>query len=105
MLCVGYTRGALEKSCTDCYTVAKYLKAYNCVIHSLPNGNLDLRNDDENLHLYPSKDCSKGQEKIGKRKKVNLIWKKRSTTMRCDNCKRFSHNRRTYQHAPVTKKV
>ena len=49
VLCVSYTRENLDELCDDCYTVAKYLKAYSSVIYPLPGSNLDPRNDDENL--------------------------------------------------------
>lgn len=105
VLCVGYTRGNLEELCDDCYTVAKYLKAYSSVIHPLPDSNLDPRNDDENLQPPPLKRLPGRPKKNRRREEDEAAKRKRSTTVRCDNCKGFGHNRRTCQRAPVAKKV
>lgn len=76
--CLLIVKENLEELCDDCFTVAKYLKAYSSVIHPLPNSQLDPRNDDENLksptlkkmHKRPRKNMRKEEGEPILRKKV-----------------------------------
>ena len=59
--------------CDEYYIVSKYLKAYNSVIHLLPNTNLDPKNNDENLQPSPLKILLRMPRKIREKKKANLL--------------------------------
>ena len=96
--------------CDHHYTKACYQWTYFDIIHPVPDLSMvEYREDPEDivlpLHLksLPGRPRKNRRHEPGEGPSGPGV-ARRSTTMRCDNCKQFGHNKRTCQRDPTTVK-
>lgn len=108
IICIGYKRENPEDYVDDYYSVKRYLKAYENVIHPLPQ--IDLDTEDTSLHMLPPPlKRLPGRPRVNRTRQENEVGpstvSKRSCIVRCNNCGQLGHNKRSCQRDPVDRRV
>ena len=101
-----YRGQKLETYCDPCFSTEMYLKTYSGMIHPIPHEKRwpPLLDVTPKTVLPPPLRRAPGRPRVNRRRgpdEPGQSQVKRSTTMRCGNCKVFGHNTRTCQRAPV----
>ncbi|XP_042483103.1 uncharacterized protein LOC122063461, partial [Macadamia integrifolia] len=96
---ISYIRGELVNYCDPYFTIEKYMDTYKEMFHPLPNL-AGLKDDAPNERVLPPnlKRLPGRPHKLRKRKSDEALpseFRKRSSSIRCDICKKEGHNRRT----------
>ncbi|XP_027156653.1 uncharacterized protein LOC113757707 [Coffea eugenioides] len=102
-----YRRQKLETYCDPCFSTEMYLKTYSGMIHPIPYQKIwpPLIDVTPKTVLPPPLRRVPSRLRVNRRRgpdEPSQSQTKRSTTMRCGNCKATGYNTRTCQRAPVT---
>ena len=89
--------------CDVAYSRDSFLKAYEEIIHPVPALSMvEIHEDLKDIVMPPVlKRLPSRPKKNRRREQGEVIGGKRSSTVKCCNCKAFGHNKRTCQRAPV----
>ena len=101
-VCIVHKRANVETYCDEYLTRFTYL-TYGEIIHPLP----DLNDINANEDVEPPILCRlPGRPRKSRRREpgeqpLSLNVARRSNTIKCQTCKRFDHNKRTYQRDSI----
>lgn len=98
--CLKFKRPNIEDYCNWCFTSKALQKTYNEVVHPMSESNLDPKEGDVivlPLNLKRGVGRPRKNRMREKGEKRPETFKKRSCTVKCNLCKQFGHNSRTYQ--------
>ncbi|XP_027182476.1 uncharacterized protein LOC113780894 [Coffea eugenioides] len=105
-----YRRQKLETYCDPCFSTEMYLKTYSGMIHPIPHEKRwpPLIDVTPKTVFPPPLRRAPGRPRVNRRRgpdEPSQSQAKRSTTMRCGNCKATGHNTITCQRTPGTQFV